>query len=73
MILFNLWVTLMQLARKYKQSKDQMGFGAEVMVGIVAGDDATAVRWVTLNRQTPENLYASHEDFIEILMKHHHL
>uniref|UniRef100_A0A7E4VEJ4 Nudix hydrolase domain-containing protein n=1 Tax=Panagrellus redivivus TaxID=6233 RepID=A0A7E4VEJ4_PANRE len=38
-----------------------------------AGDDATAVRWVTLNRQKPENLYASHEDFINILMKHHNL
>lgn len=34
-----------------------------------AGDDAVGVRWINAN--LPEKLYASHEYFIELLLKHH--
>ncbi|VDK86812.1 unnamed protein product [Litomosoides sigmodontis] len=38
-------------------------------VKLRAGDDAIKLRWITVSEN--EKLYASHEDFIKLLAKHH--
>lgn len=38
-------------------------------VNFQAGDDAVKLRWITVS--VGEKLYASHEDFIQLLAQHH--